>query len=385
MARIMRKESVRRALWLPMLFLAACSSNDTDVAAGTQTALLVATMELATPAEGYHIRREFAGRVEASRTSSVGFELGGRLAAVSVDEGAMVRAGEELARLDTDRLRAREAEAKAALAQAEARMELAEDTLARVSEALAFKGVSQQDYDEVLSSKRAAVAARDAARSRLESVRVDLEKSVLRAPYDSIVIARAADEGEVLAAGQVVLTLQESARPQVRIGVAGDIVDAVTDSARHTLLINGQQVPAVVRAVLPVRDAATRTVDVLLEVLEPERILPGDLARLTLSLPVEGNGYWVPLGSLAEGDRGLWTNFVAVPIAGDTASENGATHTLEPRLVEVLHEEADRVFVRGALRPEDRIVVSGLQRVVPGQAVRIAIRQARSPSGAEYQ
>lgn len=372
--RTMRRRCPGRgALLAAVLALTACGGADPDSGV-TDPALLVPVARVA-PADGYVVRREFAGRVEAARDSAVGFEIGGQLADVLVDEGDRVEAGAALARLDTDRLEARRQEAAAALAQAEATLALAETTLARTAEALEFRGVSQQEYDEAVRAERAANSAREAARARLTSVRVDLEKSVLRAPFDATVTRRAADEGEVLAPGQVLLELQERTAPRVRIGVAGDMLDAVTAREEHVLRVDGRALPARLRAVLPVRDAATRTVDAIFELAPDQGVLPGDLARLALERPVETPGFWVPLGALAEGDRGVWTNYVAVPLDGGE-QDGEATHVIEARAVEVLYEREDRVYVRGAIDAGERVVVAGLHRIVPGQTVRVGVRQA---------
>ncbi len=370
--------SRRGFVFAAMAALAACGADGGEDRV-RDPALLVPVARVA-PADGYVVRREFAGRVEAARDSAVGFEVGGMLAAVLVDEGDDVAAGEPLARLDTERLEAREAEAQAALAQAEATLSLAETTLARTAEALEFRGVSRQEYDEAVRAERAARSARQAARARLDSVRVDLDKSVLRAPFEATVTRRSADEGEVLAAGQVLLELQERTAPRVRIGVAGDMLDAIRARDEHVLQVDGREMTGRLRAVLPLRDAATRTVDAIFELDGEHRVLPGDLARLALELPVEARGFWVPLGALAEGDRGIWTNYVAAPLpAGQSVGESvgEATHVIEARPVEVLHEQAGRVYVRGAIDDGERVVVEGLHRIVPGQTVRVAVRQAR--------
>jgi len=375
---------LRHGAMLAVLAALAACGDDGDQSA--QDPALLVPVARVTPADGYVVRREFAGRVEAARDSAVGFEIGGMLAAVLVDEGDSVAAGEPLARLDTRRLEARAAEAEAALAQAQATLSLAETTLARTGEALEFRGVSRQEYDEAVRAERAAHSARQAARARLDSVRVDLEKSVLRAPFEATVTRRSADEGEVLAAGQVLLELQERTAPRVRIGVAGDMLDAIRARDEHVLQVDGREMTGRLRAVLPVRDMATRTVDAIFELDGEPRVLPGDLARLALELPVEMPGFWVPLGALAEGDRGVWTNYVAVPLtadpsAGPSAAE--ATHVIEARPVEVLHEQADRVYVRGAIDGGERVVVAGLHRIVPGQTVRVGVRQAMTEAADE--
>ena len=71
-------------------------------------------------------------------------------------------------------------------------------------------------------------------------------------------------------------------------------------------------------------------------------------------------GHWLPAGVLARGVRGLWSVF---------AVENGR---IVRHHVELLHTEDDRVLVRGTLDETSRVVTGDLDRVVPGQAARVA-------------
>jgi hypothetical protein len=135
--------------------------------------------------------------------------------------------------------------------------------------------------------------------------------------------------------------------------------------------------------VIPVRDPSTRTVDVILQLMEEDSAVPGDLARLQVERTISEDGFWLPLDALAEGNHGLWNAYVAVPLEGRSVAANGATHYLEPRVVEVLHEDSSRVFVRGALEAGELFVTNGLQRVVPNQEVRIAGKSAVASTAPE--
>ena len=65
---------------------------------------------------------------------------------------------------------------------------------------------------------------------------------------------------------------------------------------------------------------------------------------------------------MTEASRGLWAIFAIVPDAHDVPR-------VEKRLVDIVHAEANRVFVRGALEDGEMFVVDGLHRLVPGQSV----------------
>ena len=363
------------AVALGLVALAGCQSDGHAQAAESErSALLVHVAAVKTQAE-YAIEREYVGRVEARRQAQVGFELGGELAAVAVDEGDRVSAGAVLARLDTARLEARRAEARAALDQAESAREFAERSRERNQAAADFDGISAQELDLAVDRANAAGAGLAAAEARLATIDVDLAKSSLRAPFAAVVVRRRLDEGQIVAAGQPVLDLQELAPPDVRVGVAGELSRQLREGDVRTLRFDTHEAEATVRAVLPVRDPATRTVDVIFS-LEDSDALPGDLARLVLEQSVLEEGLWLPVSALAEGSRGLWTTYVAIPIEDGPIENSGATHYLEPRPVEVLYERADTVFVRGALADGELFVTGGLPRVVPNQQVRVEMKVA---------
>ncbi len=364
---------LRRGLLASALaVLAACGAPEaTDPA---PAALLVAPYTVALESE-YLTEQRFSGAVEAGRSSQLGFELGGELADVKVDDGAVVSAGDVLARLDDARLVAARDAAQAALDQAAAQAALSASTFERIAEAREFDGVSQQELDEALELKQRTEAAKLAAEAQLERILVDLRKSVLRAPYDALIVSRMADEGQVLGGGQPVLSIQELAAPEVRLAVTSAALDRMQVGDQLTLRVNGDDVEATVTAVVPRRDARTRAVDVRLQLPERAPARVGDVAELKFESMISSEGFWVPLESLTEGARGVW-HVLAISddtsqLARDVMLETGATHILERRPVEIIHYDESRVYVRGALRDGDDIVAGGLQRVVAGQGVRI--------------
>ncbi len=352
--------------------LAGCQTGNSAPVAADERAALLVDVAAAVAVSEYTVEREFIGRVEPTRQSQVGFELGGELERVLVDEGDSVAAGAVLAQLDTARLEARLAEAKAAVEQADSAAGFADRTYERRQEAALSGGISEQAVDAALDAANAARAGLAAAKARLNSVEVDLRKSVLTAPYDAVVVVRTIDEGNIVAAGQPVLHLQESAAPEVRIGVSGELAASIAHGDHYPLDIAGKTIDATVRAVLPLRDPSTRTVDVILQLATASNAYPGDLARMSVRQTIPEAGFWLPVTALAEGSRGLWTANVVLPIDSGSIASNGATHIVEQRPVEVLYKQGTQVFVRGAIVDGDRYVTGGLQRIVPNQQVRVA-------------
>jgi len=322
--------------------------------------------------DGYSVAREFVGVVEARRESRVGFELDGLVTELRVDEGDFIQAREAIARLDTALLQSRERELIAERDQAQAAKELAELTRNRFGSALKRNAVSRQDWDAADKNYNSQSAALARAESAIQSLDVRLEKSVLRAPFDAWVAERFVDEGQVVKAGSPVLHLLESVEPEVRIGVAGAAVDVIQAGQKHELRVRNRHVPATVKAVLPVRGNASRTVEVILTLhTQFDGIRRGDLATLEIERKEPTSGFWLRMTALTESSRGLWACYVAEPVAPSDRL-GSETHLLRRRELEVVHQEVDRVFVHGTLSDGELVVSEGLQRLVPDQRVRSA-------------
>jgi membrane fusion protein, multidrug efflux system len=322
--------------------------------------------------KSFIIKQTYSGQVQPRRRSELGFESSGRLVQVCVDEGSQIETGQLLARLDTQRLTAQRNELLAAQAEAEANLALADVTLRRMSSIVDKGGVSRQGLDEARETQRAAKAALTLAKQRIISIDIELEKSRLVAPYAATVILRSADEGQVLNAGQPILTLQERTTPEIRVGIAGRSLEQLEPGNTYPARWKNQTVMLKLRTLLPLRTATTRTVDALFDPLDPPAgMLAGDLVTLSLDSPVAQDGSWLPLSALTEGERGLWSVYVATPLAGQS-KDSIATHRIVRHTVDLLYQSTDRVFVRGALEPNQQVVTTGLQRIVPNQQVRIA-------------
>lgn len=310
---------------------------------------------------GYTVTRRFTGQVEAAARTDLGFELGGRITDVLVEEGDVVARGAVLARLDTSALIPERAALEAELAALAADAELARLTLAR-NDALTergFRSVAAQD-DARLTLARAE-AGMAAVQARLAGIDVRLEKSVLTAPYAARIGARLADPGQTAAAGQTVLVLFDANPARARVGLPTDLVTGLAVGDTVTLVLGGVELVATLLQIRPDLDPNTRSRSVVVTL--PEEVDPvlGDTVTLLLTQTVEDPGFWAPLSALREGVRGSWSVMAVEATAlGD--------RTL-PAAVEVIHSDGARVFLRGDLPTGARIVAEAPDRVAPGQFV----------------
>lgn len=314
--------------------------------------------------QSYTVAQRYAGRVEARQQTRVAFERAGLVTDVRVEEGDTVTAGETLAVMDQERLQAERERLVADRAQTVAQLELADLTSARQQQ-LAKEGFSsKQRYDDArlsASSLKAAVESIDAA---IRSVDIQLEKSILKAPFDGVVGAVFIDSGAVIDAGMAVVDVYEVRAPRARIGLPPRVAEALTVGQDYRLFHGTDEIKARLVALRPDLDSRTQVIPALFEVEDASDIPFDDVVHFAFERSVESRGTWLPLASLVEGEKGLWSVYTVGELDGD--------RVVKRETVEVLHVDGGRVYVRGTLVAGARVLSGGTNRVVPGQRVALA-------------
>ncbi len=385
----------------------------------TAAAIPVATMPIER-VDSFDQVRTFTGVIKAARTSELGFERTGKLITVDVEEGDVVQQGQTLAELDSRnldakqrRLQAQRASANARLAELEAGprkqtieaaraevgqmqsdLQLSQANHARNERLFRKNAVSRADFERTQFGTESAMARLEAARQRfneleagtrqekidaqkafvaeldaaLEDVAVDLEESRLVAPFDGTISKRHLDEGTIVAPGTPLLRIVETSQLEAWIGLPPSIAAKVEVGQQHRLRVDGQVRVAIISAILPELDAATRTRTVVLSFVDGSAtasFVPSQVVRIETTEPTKMDGYWLPTDALTPGTRGLWS---AYAVEHDAERNQ---HVVARRDVELIHSAGDRSFVRGTLAPTDRIIISGTHRIVAGQAVAV--------------
>lgn len=372
-----RLSSIGRHRWLVagVVFLGVCAttigaSRTEPVEAPFEAPtgpLPVATTQIEV-VDAFRVRERVAGRIVSRRRSDLGFERGGRLAEVRVEEGDRVEAGALLALLDTRELEAASREQAARLASTRARLDLAQLTARRQRRLRASGTLSPQALDEALADEASLEAQLAADRAALERTEVAIEISRLEAPYPAIIVRRHLDEGSVASPGGPVLSVIEDGSREVHLGVPPEVALHLETGRDYVVESGAVRLSATLRNVLPEIDPATRTQTAILEVGEatdgPSTLADGALVWIFIERSLPTRGAWLPIGALAEGRRGTWTAFAVV-------DDEQGTSRVERRVVEIIQTEESRAFVRGTLRDGDRIVADGLHRLIPGLEVSV--------------
>ncbi len=322
----------------------------------------------------YELSRSFIGYVQAGKKSQVGFEQGGLLQDIFFNEGEHFSQGEVLAILDTSKLQALRQEMEHQLDQAQAQRDLAIITHKRIKE-LTFQQVSSpQALDENQQNLRIQEATVRLKKSQIATIDLSIKKSKLIAPFSGVITQRYLDEGTVVRVGQAVFEIQDLIL-EVRVGVPQTHAKKYIEDSSANLRINEKDVPAKIKAILPVRKMSTRTVDFIFELPYSADIKTGDIAIWQQVQIISEKGFWLPIGSLTEGIRGLWACYLLEEISPSNENNKKSKknkkklYQVTPCQLEVLHQEKERVYVQGSIQNQDLIVAEGVFRVVPGQIV----------------
>lgn len=307
------------------------------------------------------LEETFSGIVQPRRTSQLGFSGGGRIASIGVDVGDRVRAGQSLARLDTRDLEANLAAAEATISETQANYALARTTVNRQQKLFERGHVAQQRVDEAEASASAAAARIEAARAQADTLRVTIDLATIRAPYSGTVTNRMADEGAIASPGMIMLEIVETGVLEARIGLPAKSAAELQIGSIYELVSDRGPVAARLRADTGVIDQNRRTITTVFDIMEPENVASGAVVRLPLMRDISERGFWAPVSALSEAQRGLWSIYVIEPVDGGWEAR--------PRLVEIVHSDAARAFVRGTVQDGEQFITDGLQRLVPDQRV----------------
>ena len=312
----------------------------------------------------YVATTRFLGVIEASTDSNVGFEVPGLLQELMVSEGDYVNTGQILARLDTRQQRASLALAKAQEKEVAAQLKLARLALSRAISLLEQNLISQREVDEAVLAVDTAIARLETTQASVENAQIVIDKSSLVAPFDAVVSRKLTETGSIVAPNVPVVRLVSVGGREAHIGLSPKYADIVRLGADYPLLAGDQRLVARLRTVGDDVDPQTLTVLSVLTLAEDQSLRVGQTVAIELSEDVAASGGWLPTTALLEGDKGLWTVLVT------RGNELGETITVRES-VEVVHSNADRVFVRGTLPNNAFVVASGLQKLSPGSPVEV--------------
>ncbi|EPM53312.1 RND family efflux transporter MFP subunit [Pseudomonas syringae pv. actinidiae ICMP 19071] len=305
----------------------------------------------------------FAGNIQARYQSVLGFRVAGRIARRNVDVGSEVKKGDLLATLDpTDQqnnVRGRQGD----LANVQAQWINAQ-AKARRQQELFDRGVgAQAQLDVALTDLKTASSSLEQAKAAAQQARDQLSYSELRSDHDAVVTEWKVEAGQVVTAGQEVVTL---ARPDIKEAVI-DLPAALADQLPRDVVftVASQLNPdinttATIREIEPQADRTTRTRRARLSLAEtPAAFRLGTAISVTLSSTITAR-MRLPINALQDidGKRQIW---IVDP----------QSQTVNPRDVNIISRDNDSFVLANGVKAGEKVVSAGVNSLKPGQKVKV--------------
>lgn len=289
-----------------------------------------------------------AGTLREEEAIDVQTEVAGKIVELAFVEGAAVRRGDLLLRLDG-------AETRAELNRARARITKAESLEKRLRGLMQNGWTNQVEFEQAESDF-------NALRAEVELAEAKLAKTELRAPFDGVVGLRNVSPGSYVAPSTRITTLQNVARLKLDFAVAERHAGRLRPGAKVSFSVSGdaQRHMGEVYVVEPRIDEVTRTVLVRALVENAAGTLrAGALAQVELTLERWEEALLVPAMAIVTEEQG---KSVFVVEAGKA----------RPRQVETGLRRAEQVQITRGLAAGDEVIVAGVQSVRAGAAVKVA-------------
>ncbi len=264
----------------------------------------VTTVSLVYPAQSLSVLNA-SGYIVAQRKAAVASKITGRLTDLMVEEGSLVKKGQILARMENADLEAVKEQAEANLANARAvqkQLTVERDNLQqdydRYKKLVAGGFIAQSEFDTMSTRYRrsqeavkAAQAAVGAAEAQLQGARVNFDYTLIRAPFDGVVLTKNADVGDIVTplsasatSKAAVVTLADMDSLQVEVDVSETSITLIKAGQPCNIQLDAlpeKRFRGIVHAIVPTVDRSKATVLVKVRFLDKDaRMLPDMSAKV---------------------------------------------------------------------------------------------------------
>jgi len=322
---------------------------------------------------------ELPARVQAMRTAEVRARVNGIVERRLYVEGTDVKAGTPLFQIDPREMRAAYDAARAALSRAQSVERNAKQDVERYRPLVGREAISKQEFDAAIARGAQATADVESARAQVDRAKLDLTYATVTAPISGRAGRAQVTEGALVSASQATLMATVEQLDPIYVNFSQSSNALLTlrrDMENGELKLNGVG-RAKVRLILDdgseydetgqldfldmAVDPSTGTVSLRAEFPNPRRILlPGQFVRARIEVGMRRNGITVPQRA------------VQITNNGSSVMVVGKDNIVSVRQVKTGEMRDGSWIIESGLKPGDRVITNGLQKVQPGKPVHIS-------------
>jgi membrane fusion protein, multidrug efflux system len=388
--------AIRLTLGYLSIFLSGCGEPQTAHTSETKAPPKVAVVTVQPSARPFV--RELPGRIVPIRVAEVRARVAGIVVERMFQQGADVKAGDILYRIDPARFEVELRSANAALAKAHAVLEQAEKHAKRIERLTVGQVASQAQYENGMAALRQAQADVSARQADVDRAKLDLDYTIVRSPISGRIGPALVTEGALVGQGEAthLATVQQldpiyadftqsvSELRQLRRDLESGALEHISpESAKVRLVLDdGSVYPYVGRPLFSGASVDRSTSQVTLRAEFPnakQELLPGMYVRIRIEQGIEGGALVVPQQSVRHMSAG-----------GNEIYVVGADNQVVAQPVRLGHLSDEQWLVLEGLKPGDRVVAEGFQKFASGDVVDpvawtrdLSAASARQPSSQE--
>ncbi len=305
-----------------------------------------------------------SGSLAPEREATMRAQLSGPLLSVTVDQGVRVGAGQILARIDDRTVRDSWLSAKSGYTTVENSAQLAARELQRAERLNQSGAIADRDVEQATWNNTAAQSQLADAKARLTLAQKALEDALVRAPFTGVVSAKMVSTGDVVQPGSAILSIVDPSSMRLEASIPASDLTAVRIGAPVTFTVSGYPGRAFtgkVSRMSPTADASTGQVKITVSIPNTQSGLVGGLFAQGRVGTARRQGLVAP--STAVDIRGLKPNVLRL--------KGGKVERVDVE-VGIKDEETERMELLSGVANGDTLLIGAAQGLTPGTLVKVS-------------
>jgi len=287
------------------------------------------------------------GSILANEEVELRSEISGKIVQILFTEGAYVKKGDLLVKIN-------DADLQAQLRKAASKVKLIEDRETRQRQLAQNQMISKEDYESTLNDV-------EASKAEYDLIKAQIDKTEIRAPFNGVIGLREVSEGSFVTTSNIIARLQSLSNLKVDFAIPQKYAAQVKIGDELDFKLSGSdfQYKARIYAIEPKIDPSTRTLKLrAICTANYKGLFPGAFANVELNLKQTDEAILIPTVAIVPELKGQLVYVFKSGVAN-------------PQKVEIGLREEKQVQILSGLAEGDTIITSGILQIRPGAKVKI--------------